>query len=78
MKEVPSACGLVIGAGKRRVKHDGYKWGCGASWRSRNDFKLEKRVEAGSEIWLLKHSGAFQMLLAAHIPETLDFGRANP
>lgn len=28
----------------------------------------ETFVEAGSEVWVLKHSGAFQMLLAAHIP----------
>lgn len=28
----------------------------------------ETFVEAGSEGWVLKHSGAFQLLLAAHIP----------
>lgn len=31
IKEVPGACGLAIGAGKRRAKRDQRTWGCGQS-----------------------------------------------
>lgn len=44
MKEVPRACGLVVGDGKRTAKRDGCKRGCGASWRSRGDIKVEKHL----------------------------------